>query len=191
MYSIYHIPGVKIGCTDNVERRIIQQSFTNYEILEEHTDIFIASDREIQLQKQYGYKVDIIPYWKSVERWGARAGKIGGKRAQSTLKKNKLGLYTDNIELRRQWQKLSVDVVKEKYGKEHYSNMGKKSGINALERAKIFCKKIIAIDINGNKTEYNSITEAAKVYNVSNTAISNNLRGKTKLTKGIHFEYAK
>ena len=43
------------------------QGFTSWEILEEHTDIYEASDREIQLQKDYGLPIDTIPYWKSVQ----------------------------------------------------------------------------------------------------------------------------
>jgi hypothetical protein len=69
MFYIYHIPGIKIGCTNNIHRRIkVSQKFSNYEILEEHTDIFVASDREIKLQRQYGYKVDTIPYYVSIQR---------------------------------------------------------------------------------------------------------------------------
>ena len=67
-YYIYHIPGVKIGCTSNQEYRIKhQQQFNHWEILEEHTDIYLVSDREKELQRQYGYKVDGPPYWKVVE----------------------------------------------------------------------------------------------------------------------------
>ena len=43
------------------------QGFTEWEILEEHTDIYEVSDREIQLQKDYGLTVDKVPYWQSVE----------------------------------------------------------------------------------------------------------------------------
>ena len=50
MYSIYHIPGIKIGCTkQKVSKRIKQQGYTNFEILETHTDINIASEREKEL----------------------------------------------------------------------------------------------------------------------------------------------
>lgn len=66
-YYIYHIDGTKIGCTSNLEKRMADQGFTNWEIIETHTDIYIASEREIELQKQYGYKVDKMPYWQSVE----------------------------------------------------------------------------------------------------------------------------
>jgi hypothetical protein len=68
-YFIYHIPGVKIGVTQNPEYRITKrQGFTEYEILEEHTNVKVVSERERELQKQYGYKIDNILYWKTL-RW--------------------------------------------------------------------------------------------------------------------------
>jgi hypothetical protein len=67
MYYIYHIPGVKIGCTQNPKNRINQQTKSDYEILEIHTDIDVASEREITLQKQYGYSVDTCTYKQSVQ----------------------------------------------------------------------------------------------------------------------------
>lgn len=66
-YYIYHIPGIKIGCTSELEVRMQTQGFTEWEILEEHTNIYEVSDREIELQKEYGYRVDTLPYWKAVE----------------------------------------------------------------------------------------------------------------------------
>jgi len=66
MYYIYHIPGIKIGCTElTIQERAKQQGYINVELLEEHYDIYIVSAREIELQKQYGYRVDDIPYWKT------------------------------------------------------------------------------------------------------------------------------
>jgi len=66
-YYIYHIVGVKIGVTVNIPHRMAEQGFTEWDILETHTDIYEVSDREIQLQKEYGLPVDKVPYWKSVE----------------------------------------------------------------------------------------------------------------------------
>ena len=64
-YYIYHIPGVKIGVTTNLKHRIEQkQKCTNYTVLETHTDIYKVSQRELELQAQYGYTVDSRPYWK-------------------------------------------------------------------------------------------------------------------------------
>jgi len=68
MYYIYHIPGVKIGCTNNLQRRIREQGFSNYELLEQHSDKFTASNREKELQKIYGYRLDNIIYSESVKR---------------------------------------------------------------------------------------------------------------------------
>ena len=60
-YCIYHIPGKKIGVTNNIKYRVEeQQGYTpdEYEILEMADDINYVSHREIELQKQYGYRVD-------------------------------------------------------------------------------------------------------------------------------------
>ena len=67
MYYIYYIEGKKIGVTTNIPHRMAEQGFTEWDILETHTDIYEVSDREIELQKEYGLPVDKIPYWKSVE----------------------------------------------------------------------------------------------------------------------------
>ena len=60
-YCIYHIPGKKIGVTNNLEDRVTrQQGYTEdeYEILDMSDDISYISHREIELQKQFGYRVD-------------------------------------------------------------------------------------------------------------------------------------
>jgi len=65
MYYLYHIPGKKIGVTRNLNHRVtlIQGYKENeYEVLEQSDDIDYISDREIELQKSYGYKVDLKKY---------------------------------------------------------------------------------------------------------------------------------
>ena len=60
-YCIYHIPGKKIGVTNNLEERVTrQQGYTEdeYEILDMSDDISYISHREIELQKTFGYRVD-------------------------------------------------------------------------------------------------------------------------------------
>ena len=79
MYYIYHIPGVKIGCTKDLLKRMADQSFTEWEILEEHTDGWLAGDREIELQKQYGYPVDKSHYMVSLEN-RRKGSSIAGKK---------------------------------------------------------------------------------------------------------------
>jgi len=60
-YCIYHIPGKKIGVTNNLEERVTrQQGYTEgeYEVLDMSDDISYISHREIELQKLFGYRVD-------------------------------------------------------------------------------------------------------------------------------------
>ena len=60
-YKIYHIPGVKVGCTTSIQRRVIEaQGYKpgEYEILFETDNVAEASHAEKQLQKDLGYKVD-------------------------------------------------------------------------------------------------------------------------------------
>jgi hypothetical protein len=88
MYYIYHIEGIKIGVSEQPTQRTIKQGFTEFEILEEHTCIYEVSKREQELQKEYGYKVDICPYFISRKNWGSAAGKIGGN-TKSDLRNKK------------------------------------------------------------------------------------------------------
>jgi len=65
MYYLYHIPGKKIGVTRNLSHRVtLMQGYkeNEYEVLEQSDDIEYISDREIELQKSYGYKVDMKLY---------------------------------------------------------------------------------------------------------------------------------
>ena len=65
MYYLYHIPGKKIGVTRDLNTRVtLIQGYkeTEYEVLEQSDDIDYISDREIELQKSHGYKVDIRKY---------------------------------------------------------------------------------------------------------------------------------
>ena len=66
-YYLYHIPGKKIGVTRNLNSRVTEQQGYNpdeYEVLDQSTDIDYISSRELELQKSYGYKVDLKPYNK-------------------------------------------------------------------------------------------------------------------------------
>jgi len=60
-YYLYEIPGKKIGVTCDIYNRVtVQQGYEDheYKILEMSEDIDYISDREIELQKEYGYRVD-------------------------------------------------------------------------------------------------------------------------------------
>lgn len=60
-YYLYHIPGKKIGVTRDLNRRVTQTQgykLGEYEVLESSTDIDYISEKEIELQKSYGYRKD-------------------------------------------------------------------------------------------------------------------------------------
>ena len=61
MYYIYHIPGKKIGVTRNLKNRVtLIQGYKEgeYEVLDSSDDINYISEKEIELQHDYGYKID-------------------------------------------------------------------------------------------------------------------------------------
>jgi NTP pyrophosphatase (non-canonical NTP hydrolase) len=65
MYYLYHIPGKKIGVTRNLNNRVTeQQGYApgEYEVLFTSDDINLISNKEIELQKSYGYKIDRTLY---------------------------------------------------------------------------------------------------------------------------------
>jgi NTP pyrophosphatase (non-canonical NTP hydrolase) len=68
-YFIYHIFGKKIGVTTDIKKRVetVQGYYpTEYEILESSNDIDYVSEKELALQKLYGYKIDRDSYRKLV-----------------------------------------------------------------------------------------------------------------------------
>jgi hypothetical protein len=87
LYYIYHVPGIKVGCTSEPQKRLKIQSHSQYQLLEVYEDIIEASNREIEIQKMMGYKVDKVPYYISVER-----RKLADKKNKENNHSQKLGL---------------------------------------------------------------------------------------------------
>ena len=71
MYYLYHIPGKKIGVTRDLNTRVtLIQGYkpSEYEVLDQSDDIDYISDKEIELQKSYGYKIDRKKYKNVVNK---------------------------------------------------------------------------------------------------------------------------
>ena len=67
MYYIYEIPGVKVGCTQDMERRQKQQRDKGKMVLlESYTCIEDATRRERELQLEKGYGIDGNSYSKQL-----------------------------------------------------------------------------------------------------------------------------
>ena len=107
-YIIYHIPGKKIGVTNDLYNRVeCQQGYEvgEYEVLESSDDIDYISKREIELQKKYGYRVDIKPYNELSVNLKLKNMKINVTEQTTTFPcpVNKLkGQLMDNLEM--QWE---------------------------------------------------------------------------------------
>ena len=101
MYYLYHIPGKKIGVTRDLNSRVtIQQGYKpgEYEVLLTSDDIDYISDKEIELQKSHGYKVDIKPYKKLFNQMNINATE---QTSTFPVPLNKLkGQLMDNIGLK-------------------------------------------------------------------------------------------
>ena len=121
-YIIYHIPGKKIGVTNDLYNRVeCQQGYEvgEYEVLESSDDIDYISKREIELQKKYGYRVDLKPYNELSVNLKLKNMKINVTEQTTTFPcpLNKLkGQLMDNLEMRWDTEHGSVyldaDLVK-------------------------------------------------------------------------------
>lgn len=160
MYYIYHIAGVKIGCSKNPTRRVNQQGYTEYSILEQYEDIDIASKRELELQKEYGYKIDYNTYSKSIQGYSIeKVKKAGSVSAKKRWLKNREKELEKGI--------LGNEIVKEKYS-----------------------KTIIQYDLNGNFIkEWKGIKETAKTLNIKPPNLSACLNGRQKTCGGFIWKY--
>ena len=104
MHYLYHIPGKKIGVTRNLNKRVTEQqgyASDEYEVLLTSDDIDYISNMERELQKSYGYKVDITPYNKLIKS-KSKSMNINATEQTSTfpVPLNKLkGRLKDNIGL--------------------------------------------------------------------------------------------
>ena len=114
MYYLYHIPGKKIGVTRNLSTRVtLMQGYkeNEYEVLEQSEDIDYISDREIELQKSYGYKVDLKKY----KNLNFNKMKINATEQTSTFPcpVNKLkGQLMDNLGLKWQTEFGQFEITK-------------------------------------------------------------------------------
>ena len=192
-HFIYHIFGKKVGVTNDIVRRMREQSIKEgeYEILEEHTNAKTASVREQELQVQYGYRVDNIPYWKTL-KWA--------KKSQ-TLQAQKKRVANTDYKIVSAKRSISMDY-KAMVAKKDYKAIAAKIDwkVATAKRAANFdykakaekCKKpIIQYDLKNKfiKT-WPSAKEAAEKLNIHKSNIGACCRGEGKSAGGYVWKYA-
>ncbi len=175
-YYIYEIPGVKIGCTVNPYFRVkIGQGFKQYKILEQHNCIYKASERELHLQKQYGYPIDNVPYYKTIQTQsitlrpdirakaalGISKACKGGKKPN--VSKAKKGVYMPWL--------YSEEVLK--------------------TRGQSRKQPILQFSIDGKLLKkWDSVTDASNILGINISGICNNISGTSKSSGGYIWKKA-
>jgi hypothetical protein len=170
-YYIYHIQGKKIGCTDDIKRRMKAQKCKDYEIIEVHTDEDVASDREIELQKQYGYRVDRVKY-NEVDR--IESGKKAGKIAVESGQLLSAAINGGKTQGRKNVESGKLKNAQIAGGK---VKNRKKTSISAYHK-----------DTGDYIGTYNSIRKCANYLHINHSHIVNCLNGKQNSSKGYTFK---
>jgi len=133
MYYIYHIPNVKIGVSKHPKRRVREQGYSEYEILETHTDIDLVSKRETELQKKYNLieKFVAVDYKHQVNNFQsksplAKKGRIWKDEWRKKLSESCMGREISE----EQRKKLSKSVRKRYESKELRLKCGSPAELN-------------------------------------------------------------
>lgn len=180
MYYIYHIPGKKIGVSRVLDKRLKNQGYkiSDAKILEEHTDIYEVSKRELELQKEYGYTVDDKPYHilcKLASKGGFKQGPENVKSGQLKSISKKGGIAGNRARGL-------------KYGK-----IAAESGQLAEARKKAYksiSKPVLKYDLNKNLLkEYKSLSDCSKDCNISRYFIRKVLTGEIKQYNNLIFKF--
>ena len=175
-YIIYFHPdkhkGYGVYRKKRVYNRVKEQGLDEAltKIIEEHTCILKASERERELQLRDGYEPDIVLYWQTLLRgiYGARACK-GKKKVFSQETKNKLSeTHKKLIPFRSKKHTMLLQ--------QHRDNRK---------------KKINKYSLDGDFIEsYESIRLAGKLNKIPTTQIKDNCSGRQKTCRGFIWKYA-
>ena len=163
MYYIYHIPGIKVGCTANLEKRTTQnrwyhsKKFSNIIILETVTSVAVADILEYYWHKELDYGI-IPPNERYTVRYSVAQRNIGREVSQSTKDR----------------------ISKAKKGKCSKSNNSQ------------YHKGRIIVELTSNPPVSGSVTDMAELFGYDAATIGQFAKRGTPLrsgrNKGLHFQ---
>jgi hypothetical protein len=176
MYTIYHIPGVKVGCSKRVEARVKEQGYNGYEVLETVEDRVEASKKEIEWQEKLGYGRDILFTYEQTLRAGvfarkpeAKAKLLATRKVSEVYKEGRLR----GIEKRKETIKSSLKF---------------KEAANTNAQRKM--KPILQYSLDGTLIkEWESAKYASEFFNISRQTIAMCARGLAKTSVGFIWKY--
>ena len=171
MYYIYEIKGVKVGCTQDMERRQKQQRHKGKMVLlESYLNIEDATRRERELQLEKGYSTDAWSYSHSVNNNRTVCHTPEAKRKRVNSRD-----YTIHSKL----QKGKFKYVKQM----HTKQARKKAAMNTQ-------KKIAAYTQAGALYRvWDSAGDAGKELNVRRGQLYDAISGRYKTCRGFVWKY--
>lgn len=171
MYYIYEIKGVKIGCTtDMVRRQKEQLSKGKMVVLEECTTIEEASRREIELQREKGYRANDYSYSQSV---------TNNKTVCHTPEAIKKRVNNRDYTIQSKLQKGTT-----KYTKQMLTPKARQKAINNTK------KKIAAYTKAGTLYKvWDCAEDAGKELNVKRGVLYDTIAGRQKTSRGFVWKY--
>ena len=166
-WTLYHIKGVKWGCTNRLIYRLKEQGYTLDDVFEtiEYDDIQTASEREEEFNIRDGYGWNKSQNYIRVYEAGRRRGPF--KKSEYT----KGGESTGN----KMKAEGKIQTLGSKWGK-----------INGMKRA----KGVIAMKEGIEIGRWESLTQCANALGTDRSSIKCVIDGKHKQAKGYTFKYA-
>lgn len=190
MYTIYHVPGIKVGCSIEPDKRVKAQGYDSYEVIEVLFTIEEASEREIYWQNKLGYPVDKETYKGFSKTW---SGPIREKAIKSFKKNGGLAKVIAIWSTKEVIQK-RIRACKEKCSVEEWTRRLNNPITKAKSRATQNAKRpgILQYDKQGSFIrEWPGGAEVAKETGYKSCQISRCCLGKIKSSYGFIWKYKK
>lgn len=163
MYTIYHIPGIKVGCSKRVEARVKEQGYDSYEVLEVCDTVMRATERERYWQEKLNYKKDLCNYATTLI-----------SSSQHAIAKFKQTIKTSEI-----WKESQQKNIN------RFTSPETRSLLDEARK-----KPILQYDKQGNFIkEWPGLINAANALNTTSCLINAALRGRTKTSRGFIWKY--
>jgi hypothetical protein len=172
MYTVYHIPGVKVGCSKRVEARVKEQGYNVYEVLEVCLTAREASEKELRWQEQLGYGRDNFSTYLDNLKMAAAA------RNPQVIIKRAITLK-QTIKTSEKWKASRLKNIKSCHTREIIQK-------RALKQKKV----IIQLDLNNNFIkEWSSAIDIQRALGIKNSDICTCCKGRQKTAKGFIWKY--